>query len=172
MVKTMMVKYIDTHAHIYDEAFDGEEEQVIARALEAGVGLIFQPDVDSSERQRMFDLGERFPDVLKNMAGLYPGSVKEDWESEVEAVEKAALAHGVIAIGEIGLDYHYSKDTAQIQKRALRAQLELASKLNLPVNIHERDATEDFFSDFRNMETGWWESAAWSPSGTQVSQNP
>ena len=146
MVKTMMVKYIDTHAHIYDEAFDGEEEQVIARALEAGVGLIFQPDVDSSERQRMFDLGKRFPDVLRNMAGLYPGSVKEDWESEVEAVEKAALAHGVIAIGEIGLDYHYSKDTAQIQKRALKAQLELASKLNLPVNIHERDATEDFFS--------------------------
>lgn len=138
-------KYIDTHAHIYDEAFEGEEKDVVERALAAGVGIILQPDIDSRERERMIALAGRFPSVLKNMAGLYPGSVDADWEREVEDVERYASGGGVVAIGEIGLDYHYSSDTAELQKRALVEQLRLAARLGLPVNIHERDAGEDFF---------------------------
>lgn len=137
--------YIDTHAHLCDEAFSGEEEQILEKAAEAGIKLILQPDIDSSERDRMFALEARFPSMLKSMAGLYPGSVTENWEEEVNAVEKAATSHKVVAIGEIGLDYHYSKDTAELQKAALKAQFEIAAKLDLPVNIHERDATDDFF---------------------------
>lgn len=137
--------YIDTHTHIYDEAFAGEEEQVIGRALAAGVKVLIQPDIDSKERGRMLSLVKRFPGVLRNMAGLYPGSVGENWESEVEAVRKSAMEDHPVAIGEIGLDYHYSKDTAELQKLALKAQFELAASLGLPVNIHERDATDDFF---------------------------
>lgn len=138
-------KYIDTHAHVYDAAFDGDEQNVIERALAAGVGLILQPDIDSKERGRMLEVREKYPDVLRNMAGLYPGSVDESWEREVEEVEKLATTGNVIAIGEIGLDYHYSKDTAELQKLAFKAQLRLADRLGLPVNIHERDATDDFF---------------------------
>lgn len=137
--------YIDTHAHLCDEAFSGEEEQILKKAEEAGIRLILQPDIDSSERDRMFALEARFPSMLRSMAGLYPGSVTESWEEEVGAVEQAALNHKVVAIGEIGLDYHYSKDTAELQKAALKAQFELAARLGLPVNIHERDATDDFF---------------------------
>lgn len=137
--------YIDTHAHIYDPAFDGEEDAAIERALAAGVKVILQPDIDSGERERMVSLGKRFPNVLKNMAGLYPGSVDSGWEEEVDKVRGFAGSGGIVAIGEIGLDYHYSKDSAELQKAALKAQLELASSLDLPVNIHERDATEDFF---------------------------
>ena len=67
--------FIDTHCHLSDEAFSGEEEAYIDRALEAGVGLMLQPDVDSRERKAMFDLVDRHPDVLRPMLGLYPGSV-------------------------------------------------------------------------------------------------
>lgn len=144
--KMALCKYIDTHAHVYDVAFGGDEEAVIERALAAGVGLILQADIDSSERVRMIDLAAKYPLVLRNMAGLYPGSVNENWEQEVAAVEKYAVEGNVVAIGEIGLDYHYSKDTAELQKRAFKAQLQLADKLGLPVNIHERDATDDFFA--------------------------
>lgn len=140
-----MNTYIDTHSHIYDMAFDGEEKEVVERAIAAGVRLILQPDIDSKERGRMISLSERFPDVFRNMAGLYPGSVDDTWEAELEAVEKYAMEGTVIAIGEIGLDYHYSRETAQLQQRALIEQFRLAARLDLPVNIHERDATEDFF---------------------------
>ena len=96
--------FIDTHAHLYDPAFEGEEEEVVGRALAAGVKIILQPDIDSSERDGMLKLGDRFPEVFRNMAGLYPGSVEENWEEEVEKVEECAVNHNVIAIGEIGLD--------------------------------------------------------------------
>ena len=82
---------------------------------------------------------------VKKPIVLRPGSVEENWEEEVEKVKECAVNHNVIAIGEIGLDYHYSKDSAELQRRALKAQFELAAELDLPVNIHERDATEDFF---------------------------
>ena len=94
--------FIDTHAHLYDPAFEGEEEEVVGRALAAGVKIILQPDIDSSERDGMLKLGDRFPEVFRNMAGLYPGSVEENWEEEVEKVKECAVNHNVIAIGEIG----------------------------------------------------------------------
>lgn len=138
-------KYIDTHAHLYDEAFRNDVAGAVERAVAASVGLILQPDVDSRERGSMKKLREQFPDVFLNMAGLYPGSVNENWEQEVELVRESALEEGTVAIGEIGLDYHYSKDSADLQKAVLKAQLELASELNLPVNIHLREAENDFF---------------------------
>lgn len=138
-------KYIDTHSHLYDEAFRDDVDEAVSRALAAGVGLILQPDVDSRERGGMKKLSERFPDVFLNMAGLYPGSVDENWEQEVELVRRSAMEDGAVAIGEIGLDYHYSKGSAGLQKAALKAQLELAAELDLPVNIHLREAENDFF---------------------------
>ena len=137
--------YIDTHSHLYDEAFKDDVEEAVERAVDAGVRVILQPDTDSRERERMFRVTGSHPEVFRCMAGLYPGSVDEGWEKEVAEVEKAATRPEVVAIGEIGLDYHYSKDTADLQMKALRSQFGIAARLGLPVNIHERDATEDFF---------------------------
>lgn len=146
--------YIDTHCHFSDEAFLGEEEACISRAIRAGVGMMFQPDIDSSEREAMFSLVSRHPDRLKPMIGLYPGSVNQDWRSEIKkmldflagwkARVKADGMPDIIAVGEIGLDYHEGREFMQEQKEALEWQFDFALENDLPVNIHLREAMGDF----------------------------
>lgn len=140
------MEFIDTHTHITDEAFRGEEEEVISRAVEAGVRRMILADIDSSERAPMFDLCDRHPGTVFPMLGLYPGSVTKGWKEEIDAMLRFAEGRSdIVAIGEIGLDYHFSTEFAKEQQEAFRVQLELASRMDLPVNIHLRDATEDFF---------------------------
>lgn len=139
------VRFVDTHSHLYDAAFKDDSDEAVDRAVRAGVTKIIQPDVDSSEREALFSLTAKHKGVLFPMLGLYPGSVGADWEEEIDKM-MSFKDKGIVAIGEIGLDYHYSKDTASLQKEALRRQLQIASKLDLPVNIHLRDAVQDFVS--------------------------
>lgn len=147
--------FIDSHCHISDEAFTGEEEAYITRAIEAGVSLMLQPDIDSKERKAMFELVARHPDVLRPMIGLYPGSVNRSWRSEIEAMTgflerwEAGNGPGIVAVGEIGLDYHEGKEFAEEQKKALEWQLDFAKERGLPVNIHLRDAMGDFLDIIR-----------------------
>lgn len=138
------MEFVDTHTHNSDEAYAGCEDEIIARALDAGVSKMIQADVDSRERDAMFSLVERHPGVLYPMLGLYPGSVRDDWRDEIDRM-LPYRDRSIVAVGEIGLDYHYNKDFRKEQIEALRVQLELASEWGLPVNIHLREATEDFF---------------------------
>lgn len=138
------MRYIDTHSHLIDESYEGCEEEIIARAIEAGVDRMIQADIDSQERDKMYEICEAHPGVLFPMIGLYPGSVDSNWQDEVALLEGYRYK-GAVAVGEIGLDYHYGAETKEEQKEAFRVQLELASKWDLPVNIHLREATEDFF---------------------------
>lgn len=140
--------YIDTHCHLSDEAFSGEEDAYIGRAQEADVRMMLQPDVDSRERKAMFDLVGRHPDVLRPMIGLYPGSVDKGWEKEIEEMLKYS-DRGIVAIGEIGLDYHEGREFEKEQKEALEWQLDYAASKGLPVNIHLRDAMGDLLDVFR-----------------------
>ena len=140
--------FIDTHTHIYDEAFAGEEDAVIGRALDAGVALMLQPDVDSRERDAMFSLVERHPGELRAMLGLYPGSVGKDWRDEIDAMLRYR-GRDIVAVGEIGLDYHEGKEFAKEQQEALEWQFDWAAKRGLPVNIHLRDAMGDFLDVVR-----------------------
>ena len=137
--------YIDTHTHFYDEWLLPEADAAVQRALEAGVGKMIQADIDSRERPAMWEIGNRHPGVIYEMLGLYPGSVKDDWREELDALEPYK-DKGVVAIGEIGLDYHEGLEFVKEQKEVLRIQLEMAAQMNLPVNIHLRDAWEDFFT--------------------------
>ena len=138
-----MFMYIDTHTHYYDARFAADADEAIARAVAAGVGLMIQADVDSRERADMFAVARRHPGVLYNMLGLYPGSVDADWEQELARIEPWR-GEGIVALGEIGLDYHEGRSFAALQQAAFRTQLELAAAWDLPVCIHLRDATEDF----------------------------
>ncbi len=140
--------FVDTHTHFYDEWLLPDADQAVQRALDAGVGKMIQADVDSRERPAMWEVGRRHPGVLFQMLGLYPGSVGADWREELDQVYTIARekSNAFVAIGEIGLDYHEGLEFVEEQKEVLRLQLELASALNLPVNIHLRDAWEDFFA--------------------------
>ena len=137
--------YVDTHTHYYDARYEGKGAEAIRRSLEAGVGLMLQADVDSRERPAMLSLERQFPDSLRHMLGLYPGSVQENWRDEIDAW-LACLDGSVVAVGEIGLDYHEGTDWREAQKEAFRVQLELAAAHDLPVNIHLRDAWEDLLT--------------------------
>jgi len=146
--------FVDTHTHFYDPWLLPDADQAVRRALDAGVGIMIQADIDSIERPSMWEISGKFPGVIYNMLGLYPGSVAENWKEELEVVYQLAERDSrnrsgnddrVVAIGEIGLDYHEGKEWAKEQKEALRLQFELAAKMDLPVNIHLRDAWEDFF---------------------------
>ncbi len=141
--------FIDTHSHISDEAFRGEEEAVVARALEKGVGKMLQADIDSAERPAMYELCGKHPGVLYPMIGLHAENVRENWKDELSQLE-GWLSRSPVAVGEIGLDYHWDTTFREEQKEALRIQFELASQWDLPVNIHLRDATEDFVKIVRD----------------------
>ena len=149
--------FIDTHTHFYDEWLLPDAEAAVQRALEAGVGKMIQADVDSHERGAMWEIGNRHPGVIFEMLGLYPGSVGADWQDELDQVFRIAEGDSstslgmtdkeqIVAIGEIGLDYHEGTQYATQQKEVLRQQFELAAQLNLPVNIHLRDAWEDLLT--------------------------
>ena len=137
--------FVDTHTHFYDEWLLTDADAAVQRALDAGVEKMIQADVDSRERPDMWEIGNRYPGVIYQMLGLYPGSVKEDWREELDALEPYK-DKGIVAIGEIGLDYHEGLEFVKEQKEVLRIQLEMAARMNLPVNIHLRDAWEDFFT--------------------------
>ena len=136
------MEFIDTHSHLYDEAFTSEEDLAVARAVEAGVTRMLLPDIDSTSREAMFLLAERHPGVLFPTLGLHPTSVASNWMDEMDAVEKALPEHRIWAIGEIGIDCYWSTEFLEQQKEVFRLQLEIAHRNSLPVIIHSRESTE------------------------------
>lgn len=135
------MEFIDTHAHIYDDAFAGEEDSAIARSIEAGVTRIIFPDIDSQTRGHMFSIAERHEGTVYPCLGLHPTSIDGSWEQEMEKLYQNTTRK-IWAIGEIGMDCYWSTEFINEQEVAFRIQLELASKLSLPVIIHSRESTE------------------------------
>ena len=133
--------FIDTHTHLYDEAFAGEEDLAVARAVEAGVTKMVLPDIDSQTRQAMLSLADRHQGTLFPCIGLHPTSVDAGWQNEMLEVEKH-LDRKIYAIGEIGMDCYWSKEFISEQEEVLRIQLETAARMSLPVIIHSRESTE------------------------------
>ena len=135
------MEFIDTHSHLYDEAFVSEEDAAIARAKEAGVNKIIFPDIDSQSREAMFAFADRHPDVLFPCLGLHPTSVNADWQKELSLME-SFISRKIWAIGEIGMDCYWSKEFLKEQQEVMRIQIEMAAKHDLPVIIHSRESTE------------------------------
>lgn len=140
-----MYTFIDTHCHFNDASFASDAADAIQRAVDAGVGIMLQADIDSSERESMFALVDSHSGHLRPMLGLYPGSVRSNWMDEIDALRPWQSRNDIVAIGEIGLDYHYGTEWKAQQQDAFKVQLEIACSMGLPVNIHLRDATDDFF---------------------------
>ena len=135
------MEFIDTHSHLYDEAFAGEEDLAFQRAVDAGVTKLIFPDIDSQSREAMFAFADRHKGSIFPCAGLHPTSVDAGWQNEMLQVEKH-LDRKICAIGEIGMDCYWSKEFIREQEEVLRIQLETAARMNLPVIIHSRESTE------------------------------
>lgn len=139
---------IDTHCHIDEEAFEPDREEVIARQQQSGVQAMIVPGVNVASINSVMEVCHAHPGYCYPALGLHPEDVKADWREQLATVEAAIRAHRdeLVAIGEIGLDYYWDKTYKEEQKEVLRRQLLLARELNLPVILHNREATEDILS--------------------------
>lgn len=135
----------DTHTHIYSEEFAADRDDMIARAIAAGVTRFFVPAIDSTYVASMRELERRYPQNVFLMAGLHPTYVKENYEEELSKVAHELETHKYYAVGEIGIDLYWDKSTLAIQQEAFRRQIALAKKHRLPINIHCRDAFDEIF---------------------------
>ncbi|MDI9881826.1 TatD family hydrolase [Flectobacillus longus] len=131
---------IETHAHIYDEGFNEDMEQMLARAFEAGVEQIWMPNCNHETIDSMMVLAKAYPDKCLPMIGLHPCYVKEDFEKEIQIIEDYLAKEKFIAIGEIGLDLYWDKTFFAQQQEAFLQQCALAKKHNLWIDIHSRNA--------------------------------
>ena len=136
---------IDTHIHIDEEAYAADREEVIARQREAGVEAMIVPGVNAQSIDGILDICRRHKGFCFPALGFHPQDVKEDWQEQWTIIEKAIREHRdeLVAIGEIGFDYYWDTTFKEAQREVLQRQLDLAKELNLPVMIHNREATED-----------------------------
>jgi len=136
------MKMIDTHTHIYLEEFRDDLEPMLERAAAAGVAEMYLPAIDSRTHEEMHELEKARPNTCFAMMGLHPCSVKSDYISELNIVKEYFSVRKYVAVGEIGLDYHWDKTFVEEQKKAFRQQIEWAIEYKIPISIHSRDATQ------------------------------
>ena len=141
------MQLIDTHSHLYDEAFDADRAAAFDRAAAAGVGRLLLPAIDSATHERLFACCRDYPGRALPMMGLHPTSINDNpqWRAELALVERylETPPTGIerwYAVGEIGLDLYWSRDAQHEQAEAFRRQLDLALTHDLPVCVHVRDA--------------------------------
>ncbi len=143
----------DSHAHIDDERFDADREEVVARALAAGVSLIVNIGADMASSARSVALAEKYPGIYAAV-GMHPHDSRDMKETDYHQLEQWATHPKVVAIGEIGLDYHYDLSPRPVQKEVFLRQLDLARKTGKPFIIHEREAHADMLDIIRNAARG------------------
>lgn len=133
---------IDTHCHINFESYDEDRAEVLSRAKAAGVTRVIVPAIDLESSREIADLCAAQGGVF-GAVGIHPNSTANFDETMLDEIEALAQRPGIVAIGEIGLDYYRDRSPKAMQKRAFEAQLALAARLELPVIIHNREASDD-----------------------------
>ena len=136
---------IDTHTHLYLEAFDEDRNQVIERALSEGVKHFFMPSINSKYFNRMFQLEKQYSNKIHSMTGLHPCYVKDDFNEELAKVLDQLKLRKFCAIGEIGIDLYWDKSFLKQQQEAFQKQIEMAISYQLPIVIHCREAFDEIF---------------------------
>lgn len=145
---------IDTHTHIDGEEFNEDREQVILRAKEAGVEKLFIPAIDLKSVDTVLQTCRKFPNYAYPMIGLHPEEVRADWQEQLAPMRKLLELpnHPFIAIGEVGLDYYWSREFEHEQLLAFEEQVRWAIEFNLPLMIHCRKGQNEMVNLLRRYE--------------------
>ena len=157
---------IDSHCHVDEPAYEQDREEFLQRQKDGGIEAIVVPGVNRHSIDGIMDICRRWRGFCYPVLGLHPQDVAEDWQEQLNVIHQAILNHvsadldvseRIVAIGEIGLDYHYTREFEEAQHEVFRTQLRWASELDLPVIIHNRDATADTLeivkSEIRNQKS-------------------
>ena len=172
-----MFKVIDTHTHFDAEEFDEDRAEAFARAREAGVGKVFLPAIDVKTTHAVLALSKEYPGYAYPMIGLHPEEVKEDWKEQLAELRKILEEHRMIgnanpadesgnvnpaggfpqfsdfiAIGEVGLDYYWSREFEIEQLKAFEEQVKWSVETQLPLMIHCRKAQNEMVHLLRKYE--------------------
>lgn len=148
------MKLIDTHTHLYSEQFDTDRDEMILRAINAGVDRFYLPSIDSSYYPKMVELKNKYPQKMFLMIGLHPCDVKPDtYEKELFFVKEKLSEESFAAIGEIGLDLYRDTSTLEIQLYAFKKQIQWAKQYKLPIVIHVREAFEETLNILRQEKS-------------------
>lgn len=145
---------IDTHCHLYSKEFAGDIEETIQRAEREGVEKLYLPAIDSSVLEDLLALERQFPGKCIGMIGLHPCSVREDYEIELKLVEEWLGKRSFVALGEIGLDFHWDRSFEQQQYEAFRRQIKWALQYNIPIVIHSRESMAQSIGVVREHQDG------------------
>ena len=160
------MKIVDTHTHLDGEEFDEDRSEVIMRAKEAGVGMVFLPAIDVKTSEAVLKLSHEYPGYAYPMIGLHPEEVKADWKEQLKKIEAILDEHltavdglnGIkyksdyIAIGEIGLDFYWSREFEKEQLEAFEKQVEWSCETGLPLMIHCRKAQNEMLHILRKWK--------------------
>lgn len=160
------MKIVDTHTHLDGEEFDEDRAEVMMRAKEAGVGMVFLPAIDVKTSEAVLKLSHEYPGYAYPMIGLHPEEVKADWKEQLGKIKTILDAHltavdglnGIkyksdyIAIGEIGLDFYWSREFEKEQLEAFEKQVEWSCETGLPLMIHCRKAQNEMLHILRKWK--------------------
>lgn len=147
-----MIRYIDTHAHLYAEEFDLDRTAVIDRAVQSGVTKILLPNIDLQSLDGMKSLTEAYPQNCFAMLGLHPCSVDDQYKSILTTIESAMENLKIKAIGEIGIDLYWDITFKNQQIDAFLIQCNWANRMELPIAIHTRNATRETLDALNTLE--------------------
>ena len=147
------MKYIDTHIHIDGTEFDADRAEVISRAKAAGVTKMFVPAIDLKSVDTVLRVCRDNSGFAYPMIGLHPEEVKEDWQEQLHAMRQILQdSHPFIAIGEVGLDYYWSREYADEQLEAFEEQVKWSIETRLPLMIHCRKAQNEMVALLRKYK--------------------
>lgn len=141
--------FVDTHCHLDGEEFQTDREAVMQRAREAGCGAIFLPAIDLPSSERIVSLCQQYPNYLYPMVGLHPEEVRADWReqlAQIKSILPSPFTHHlstIIAIGEVGLDFYWSREFEHEQLEAFEEQVKWSVETRLPLMIHCRKAQNE-----------------------------
>lgn len=139
------MQLIDTHTHLFSDKFSEDRQDVIQRAIDAGVERLYLPNICSETTAAMNQTVAMFPQHCFAMIGLHPCHVNEGYDKEIQHIKDELKSGHYVAIGETGLDYHWDLTFKQQQQDALRQQITLAKESNLPIVLHTRESFDDTY---------------------------